>query len=80
MREENKEIGLFCECKWANEKVKAKVLKDLIRKSENFGYLKKFYFIFSKSGFTDGLIEMAKDYSNVYLITLDKMIALFEEK
>lgn len=59
---------MFGECKWQNRKVDMGVLKGLIEKSALFNYQNKYYVLFSKSGFTDDVINFAKNNSNVFLI------------
>ncbi|AEM79357.1 AAA family ATPase [Thermoanaerobacter wiegelii] len=59
---------MFGECKWQNRKVDMGVLKGLIEKSALFNYQNKYYILFSKSGFTDDVINFAKNNSNVFLI------------
>ncbi|EGD51887.1 DUF234 DEXX-box ATPase [Thermoanaerobacter ethanolicus JW 200] len=59
---------IFGECKWQNKKVDISVLNSLIEKSALFNYQNKYYILFSKSGFTDDVINFAKNNSNVFLI------------
>lgn len=61
------------ECKWTNKLVDVNILDDLIYKSHNFKY-KSFYYIFSKSGFTDELIKKAANMDNVELICFKDML------
>jgi Predicted ATPase (AAA+ superfamily) len=65
---------MFCECKYTTEKVGFDVLEDLKRRSELVtGNKDKLFFLFSKSGFTDSLVQQRPD--NVRLVTLDDMYA-----
>lgn len=48
----DKQLGFFGECKWRNEEVSREVLERLIYRSSLFPYIKKEYYLFSKSGFT----------------------------
>ena len=64
----------FAECKWTNEKVDLGVLETLIERSNLFAYQKKHFFLFSKSGFTKGCIEKAKQLGNATLKTYADMI------
>jgi hypothetical protein len=50
----NEDSAIFCECKWTNEPVGVGVLDELIEKSKIFNHKNKCYFLFSKSGYTDG--------------------------
>jgi len=49
----SKSKAVFCECKWRNKKVYAEDIDELINKTEMFNFSEKYYYIFSKSGFTD---------------------------
>ncbi|MCH4889272.1 ATP-binding protein [Acidaminobacter sp. JC074] len=76
-REEIDIIGLgddgmiFCECKYKSEKVDLSVLNKLIERSRLIPTDKRVYYIFSKSGFTDQLLERAND--DIHLIDLSHM-------
>jgi len=59
---------IFGECKWQNTKTDMSVLNNLIEKSVLFDYPEKYYVLFSKSGFTEDLINFAKHNTNVILI------------
>lgn len=61
---------LIGECKWTNEPVDIKVLNKLIDNSEAFPCEKKIYVLFSKSGFTQAVIDEAKS-KGVLLYSLD---------
>lgn len=66
--------ALFGECKWKNEKLDMDVVDELIRKSQLFPqYKEKYYYFFSKSGFTKAVREYADMHSEVYLISLEDM-------
>lgn len=73
MGEQNKNRALFAECKWTNEKVDVGVLETLIKRSDLFSYKTKHYYLFSKSGFTKGCINKAKEMGNVTLVEFEKM-------
>jgi hypothetical protein len=66
----NKPI-LFAECKWREEKTGVEVYKELQRKSLILNPLPEYYVLFSKSGFTDDLLN-TKD-SQLYLLDLNKL-------
>ncbi len=74
--EYNKHI-LFSECKWSNKKVGINILKSLIEKSKYLTYLfensNKYYALFSKSGFTDNLLEHVVKTKNIYLYDISKL-------
>ncbi|BCS82383.1 hypothetical protein CaldiYA01_23430 [Caldicellulosiruptor diazotrophicus] len=61
---------LFGECKWRNQKVDMSVLNNLIEKSMIFNNRKKFYVLFSKSGFADEVINFA--IQNPYVLLISK--------
>lgn len=65
--------ALFGECKWTNEPVSIKVLKDLLEKSNLFHYKDKYFFLFSKHSFTDDCINEAEKMGNVKLISFEEM-------
>ena len=74
MGEQDKDTALFAECKWTNESVDLGVLETLIRRSELFPYTTKQYFLFSKSGFTKGCRESAKELGHVSLIRFEDIM------
>lgn len=60
---------IFGECKWRNEKVGIKTLRDLQNKSIELKTAKeKYYILFSKAGFTDELIEQSAIEKGIKLI------------
>ena len=61
--------------KWTNEKVDLPVLETLIERSELFPYPHKHLFLFSKSGFTKGCVEKAKELGNVSLVTYAEIVS-----
>ena len=63
--------AIFGECKWTNEKISESIIDDLIDKSGMFRYEKKYYYLFSKSGFTLATLKKAGD--NIKLICFDDM-------
>lgn len=71
---------IFAECKWRNAKAGVEVLNNLKEKSKsiNESIDNDYYYIFSKSGFKQSLIEAAKKESNVRLFDLDAMFCEFE--
>ena len=77
MGEQDKNTALFGECKWTNEKVDLGVLETLIERSNIFSYKTKYFYLFSKSGFTKGCTDKAKELGNVFLINYDEMIKFF---
>lgn len=74
MGEQDKSTALFGECKWTNEKVDVGVLETLIKRSCLFRYPNIRLYIFAKSGFTKGCIEMADAMGNVELVTYKEIL------
>ena len=74
MGEQDKSTALFAECKWTAEKVDIAVLRTLMERSELFPYEKKHFFLFSKSGFTKGCVEKAKELGHVSLVTYEEIV------
>ncbi len=68
---------LIGECKWQNEKTDIGVLERLKEKADIFnknGREETWYALFSKSGFTDALIEKSKQDSHVLLFDLKSIM------
>jgi len=66
--------ALFCECKWTNENVDTGVLDTLVERSKLFSFTNVYLYLFTKTGFTKGCIDKAKELGNVELITFDEMM------
>lgn len=66
---------LFGECKWSNKHIGISILKKLKEKGKLVSWRnntrKDFYILFSKSGFSKELIELAREERNVFLIGID---------
>lgn len=66
--------ALFGECKWRSAPTGEDLLADMKRKSRLFPQFKHTdYILFSKSGFTKNLTDIAEKETNVTLISLDEM-------
>ncbi len=74
MGEQDKNTALFAECKWTNEKIDLGVLETLVKRSKLFKYENVHYYLFSKSGFTKGCIDKAKEMDNVTLIEFEDIL------
>ena len=61
-------------CKWTNEKVDQSVLELLIKRSHLFSYKNMHYYLFAKSGFTQGCIDKAAKLGNVTLVSYTDII------
>lgn len=66
--------ALFSECKWTNEKVDTAVLDTLVERSKLFNFTNVYLYLFAKTGFTKGCIDMAKELGNLKLVTFDEMM------
>jgi AAA+ ATPase superfamily predicted ATPase len=69
----SKNEGVYCECKYRNEKIGVAVYDKLIERSNLIPKGKMYYYIFSKSGFTTELQQIAAIKKNVKLITLGEL-------
>ena len=70
----NKDKGIFCECKWRNEKTSIEVYLQLVKKSKLLtAYEPEKYIIFSKSGFTNELIKQAENDLMLELVDLESL-------
>ena len=63
--------ALFCECKWRNSPVALDVIELLKERGELFQYTDKYYIIFSKSGFTDQVVDYAEKHKNTMLVSFN---------
>ena len=67
---------VFGESKWRNQLLDRSVLKDLKNKAKLFSQEKKQYMLFSKSGFSENLLDESKDDITIHLIDLEKMFSI----
>ena len=65
--------AVFCECKYRNELMDIQILNALMNKAERWHYTRKYYLLFSKSGFTRGLQTAAQKDGNIRLVSLKDM-------
>lgn len=72
MGEEDHNKALFAECKWQNEPTSLKVLQKLQERSKAFGYTEKYYYLFSKSGYTKECCANAS-HPFVHLLRFEEM-------
>ena len=70
---DDKENAIFSECKWTNDVMKYSNLEKLIENSEFFKYSKKYYYLFSKSGFSEELQQLSEEKNNIKLLHFDNM-------
>ena len=72
----DKNTALFCECKWKNEDIDTSVLEKLIERGEIFSYPNKRYYLFSKTGFTSGCVDMANNLGNIKLVSYKDIVKI----
>lgn len=76
--DEETKTAYFAECKWSNKKVGEDIYRDLVRKSHLADWFidvrTNRFVLFSKSGFTQGMIELARK-DNVLLVHKDKAVS-----
>ena len=71
---EDAEQAIFGECKWRNEPLDKGVVDSLIKRCEMFKqFERKYYYFFSKSGFTEGAWEFAQGRDDIRLIGFAEM-------
>lgn len=68
----DEENVLLCECKWQNEPVGLKEVNELMERGSLFDFKRKYYVFFSKAGFSEEVLDLAKSYPLI-LIALDRM-------
>ena len=74
MGEQDSNSAIFAECKWRNENVDLDVLETLSGRSRLFHYTNVHYYLFSKTGFTKGCMEKAKEMGNVTLVGYEDIV------
>lgn len=67
------DFAIFGECKFRNEVCNIGVFNKLLERSHLINVEKRFYYIFSKSGFTKKMIETEKERNDLTLIALDDL-------
>lgn len=65
---------LLGECKWTAEKIGQPVLNRLIEKGRLFSQEQKYYYLFSKNGFSESVIETARRRDDLYLVTIEDIL------
>lgn len=75
----NGDTALFGECKWKNEKIDVGVLDKLMDRSRLFHYKNQYFYLFSKTGFTEGCKAKASELGNVFLITYTDILQFANE-
>ena len=64
--------AIFAECKWRNEEVGEAELKTLQHRSMLFHYRRKVLMLFSKTGFTDGCVKLAKKWETFIWLNMKR--------
>lgn len=67
----NKNQLLIGECKWTTKPVDMRVVRNLIEQSGLFKQESKYYYLFSKNGFQEDVLQFQRDHANVFLICLN---------
>ena len=68
------EHAIFGECKWRNEPLAESIIEELIGKCGMFKQFKqKYFFLFSKSGFTSAVLKRARENDTIRLIDFGDM-------
>jgi len=66
--------AILGECKWRNELLDKGIVDSLVNKSKMFSqFTNKFYYFFSKTGFTNEVLDYAKKNKNIQLVSLSDM-------
>lgn len=66
----NQKQLLLGECKWTNKLVDMNVLYNLLEEGKMFPQQEKYYYLFSKNGFQEAVVNYAKENDNLKLIEL----------
>lgn len=76
----SKDNALLGECKWRNQLLDMRVINSLLEKSQALSYKNKHYIFFSKSGFTDDVINFAKYNEKIILVDFKEIDIETSEK
>ena len=71
--DKDEKSAIFCECKFRNELFNKTEFEDLVSASSVFPEKEKYYYLFSKSGFTKWVIDAANSADNIKLIKADDL-------
>jgi len=72
--DDNESQAIFGECKWRNEDLDKATIEKLMERCQMFKELKqKYYYLFSKNGFTSGARELAMKRDDIRLIEFNEM-------
>lgn len=74
--DKNRESGIFCECKFRNTPFDKTEFDDLISAADIFTKVKnRYYFLFSKGGFSQWILEQADRNKNMILLTPEDLFS-----
>lgn len=68
--------ALLAECKWRNTPVNREILDQLLDRGHLFHYENICFFLFSKTGFTDDVLEYKKTNPMLYLVSFEDICNL----
>ena len=66
--------AIVCECKWRNEQVEFSVIQTLLDRAKLLPYQNYYYYIFSKTGFSEQCLKYANEQTNIKLITYQDIL------
>lgn len=72
MATDNHNSMLFGHCHWGDDLLDAPTIEQLMNDSTSFRQSNKFYYVFSKNGFTKPCKEYVQKYNNITLISFSK--------
>ncbi|UYO99363.1 ATP-binding protein [Oceanotoga sp. DSM 15011] len=70
----NDKKAIFGECKWQDKKIGIEVYEQLLEKSNLLNFTEKYFYLFSKTGFTEEIIKVSKNNSKIKLITINEIL------
>ena len=73
------DAAIYGECKYRHDPVGMDTLQKLMERSQLVTRDRKFFYLFSKSGFTNTLIKQAKNHETLRLFTLDDLYQMPED-
>lgn len=66
--------AIVAECKWRNEPVEMSVVQTLLERATLLPYQNYYYYVFSKTNFTQQCLSFAREQKNIKLITYQDML------
>jgi AAA+ ATPase superfamily predicted ATPase len=71
---DGKDSAIFCECKWTADKIDISILNKLMDRGSQFRFGKSYYYLFSRTGFTDGCVKYSEERNDIKLISFAEMM------